>query len=233
MARNRVRLADEVVDLEAKGKKHFDALHAAQEGQRKAEADLANIERCINRDQEDFQKERDEWARAKAELIKARENAELAKLAAEKETAEALNKVAELNAKLSEVEARPSSEEEWFAIWKESKACETFVNQVGSTTHKMGMDDAHKRMKAAFAKSHPSFSWAEAMASYKALLEEEDRAILAELNIALSDEDEDVAEEVAGEDQQPGVARSEEPTRSTNEQTDPQLLRPCFLFILH
>ena len=49
-----VRLAEEVADLEAKGKKHFDKLYAAQEGQRIAEAKLANIEICMKQDQEDI-----------------------------------------------------------------------------------------------------------------------------------------------------------------------------------
>ena len=184
MARNRVRLAEEVATLEAKGKKHFDALHAAQEGQRIAEANFANIERCIKRDQEEFQKDRDGWALEKAKLVKAKEDAEMAKLAAEKQTADALSKVVELNAALAELEARPSSEDEWFAAY-----CETFVNQVGSAAHKMGVDDALKRMKAALAKSHPSFSWSAAMESYKALQDAEDQALLAELNIDLSEDE--------------------------------------------
>lgn len=59
MAKNRVHLAEEVDDINKKGKKHFTELHATQEGQRIAEANLANIERCIKRDQEDFQAKRD------------------------------------------------------------------------------------------------------------------------------------------------------------------------------
>lgn len=58
-------------------------MHDAREGKRIAEANLANIERCIKRDQEDFQKERDQWALDKAKLIKAKEDAEVAKLTAE------------------------------------------------------------------------------------------------------------------------------------------------------
>ena len=71
-----------------------------------------------------------------------------------------------------------------------------------------------KRLKEALAKSHPSFSWSEDV---------EDQALLAELNINLSDSEEavDVEEEAIGEDQQPEVARSEELVGSTNEQTNP------------
>lgn len=47
MAKNRVHLAEEVDDLSKKGKKHFDEVHAAKEGQRIVEANLTNIERCI------------------------------------------------------------------------------------------------------------------------------------------------------------------------------------------
>ncbi|XP_057248943.1 uncharacterized protein LOC125495191 [Beta vulgaris subsp. vulgaris] len=217
----------EVATLEAKGKKHFDELHAAKEGQRIAGANLANAERCIKRDQEDFQTERDGCALEKAALIKAKEEAELAKLAADEQAAAALNKVAELNAALAELEKQPKTGDEWFAAWKETKACETFVNQVGSIAQKMGHDDALKRLKEALAKSHPCFSWSEAMASYKTLQDAEDQAIIAELNIYLSEgseeaaEVEEAAEEAVEEDQGQGVARSEELNESTNEQTDP------------
>lgn len=50
MAKNRVHLAEEVDYLNKNGKKHFSELHAAQEGHRIAEANLANIERSIKRD---------------------------------------------------------------------------------------------------------------------------------------------------------------------------------------
>ena len=65
------------------------------------------------------------------------------------------------------------------------------------------------------------------MASYKALLEEEDRALLSELNITLTDDDDDddeAADEVAGEDQQPEVARCAELSGSNNEQTNPPVV---------
>lgn len=91
-----MHLVEEVADLEAKGKKHFDEVHAAKEGQRSAEANLANAERCIKRDQEDFQGEHDKWAIENADLIKAKEDALLAKLAAEAEASEAQTKIAEL-----------------------------------------------------------------------------------------------------------------------------------------
>ena len=171
-----------------------------------------------------IQKERAQWALDKARLIKDKEDADLEKLATNKQTAEALNKVSELMSKLAEIEARPATQDEWFAAWKKSKACETFVNQISSAAQKMGQDDALKRLKEALAKSHPSFSWSEAMASYKALQEVEDQTLLAELNINLSEDSEeavDAEEEAIGEDQQPEVARSEELAGSTNEQADP------------
>lgn len=217
MAKNRVHLSEEVEDLETNGKKHFSELHKAKEGQRKAEADLANIERCIKRDQEDFQTERDKWAAEKIDLIATKDKAVLDKLGAEAQTEEAPKKVAELMARLAEVEKFLKIENEWFVAWRESKACETVAKQVGSAAQKMGEDDALKRMKTALAKSHPSFSWDEAMASYKVLADAEDQSLLAELNIALS---EDESDEVEEGDPQPEVARSEELTGSSNEQAD-------------
>lgn len=59
VAKNRVHLAEEVEELNLKGKKHFKEVYDAKEDQRLAEAKLANIERCIKRDQEDFQGERE------------------------------------------------------------------------------------------------------------------------------------------------------------------------------
>lgn len=54
MAKSRVHLAEEVEELNLKGKKHFKEVYDAKEGQRLAEAKLSNIERCIKRDQDDF-----------------------------------------------------------------------------------------------------------------------------------------------------------------------------------
>lgn len=143
----------------------------------------------------------------------------MAKLAAEQQTAAALKQVTELMARLAEVKKLPCIEEEWFASWKETKDCEVFCNQVGSAAQKMGEDDALGLMKKALAKSHPSFAWDEAMASYKALADAEDQALLTELNIGLSDDDLGEAEE---EHPSTAVAGSEELTGSTNEPpTDP------------
>ena len=91
-------------------------------------------------------------------MIKEKEDAELAKLAANAQTDEARKKVSELMTQLAELEKAPKSEEEWFATWQTTKACEEFVNEVGSTAQKMGVDDGLKRMKAALARSYPSFS---------------------------------------------------------------------------
>lgn len=132
MAKNRVHLAEEVADLEAKGKKHFDEVHAAKEGQRIAEAKLANVERCIKRDREDFQGKRDKWAIENAGLIKSKEEAVLAKLAAEVKTSEAQQKVVELVARLAEMEKQVRTEEEWLNSWRASKASETFANELGA-----------------------------------------------------------------------------------------------------
>lgn len=49
-ARKRVQLADEVEDLQTKGKTHFDDLYQAKEGQRIAEFKLADAERPIRND---------------------------------------------------------------------------------------------------------------------------------------------------------------------------------------
>lgn len=133
-------------------------LHTAKEGQRVAEANLANIERCIKRDQEDFQVERDTWAVEKASLIAAKEDVVTAKLAAEVKTTEAQRQVTELMAWLAKIEKLVCTEEEWFNSWRDSRACETFTNQVDATAQKMGEDDALGRMKKAMAGSHPSFS---------------------------------------------------------------------------
>ncbi|XP_048491360.2 uncharacterized protein LOC125492693 [Beta vulgaris subsp. vulgaris] len=224
VARNKVHLAEKVSDLEAKGKKHFTALHAAEQAQRVAEADLANAKRCIARDQDDFKAERAQWDVAKQKLIKEKDEAVIAKVVAEAQVAEAQTKITDLQFKLAELEKASKSEDEWFAGWKETKACELFVNEVGSTAQKMGVDDALKRMKAALERSHPSLPWSEVMGSYEALLKEEDQAILSELHIALSDDDDDDdedVEEVAEDDQGQGVAKSEEHHGSTNDQTDP------------
>lgn len=169
LAKNRVHMAEEVEDIEAKGKKHFDEVHAAKEGHRVAEAKLANIERCIKRDQEDFQGERDKWATEKAGQIKSKEVAVLAKLAAEVKTSEAQQKVAELVAHLAEIEKQVQTEEEWFKSWRASKAYETFANEVGAEAQKMGEDDALKRMKKALAGSHPDLPWDSVISSYQAL----------------------------------------------------------------
>lgn len=93
MAKNRVHLVEEVDDLSKKGKKHFDEVHAAKEGQRIVEANLTNIERCIKWDQEDFQAERDKWTAERDDLVTVREEVMLAKLATETKTVEALNKL--------------------------------------------------------------------------------------------------------------------------------------------
>ncbi|XP_057248331.1 uncharacterized protein LOC104891287 [Beta vulgaris subsp. vulgaris] len=227
VARNKVHLTDKVSDLEARGKKHYEELRAAKEGQRIAEADLVKAKHCIDRDQEDFKAERAQWDLAKQKLIKERDEAVIAKTAAEARVVEAEGQITQLRFQLAELEKAPKTEDQWFAGWKETKACELFVNEVGSTAQKMGVDDALKRMKAALGRSHPSLSWSEVMGSYEALLKEEDQAILSELHIALSDDDddgddeEDDAEEVvADEGQDQGVARSEEHHGSTNDQTD-------------
>ncbi|XP_057248242.1 uncharacterized protein LOC125493659 [Beta vulgaris subsp. vulgaris] len=223
VARNKVRLADKVSDLEARGKKHYEELRAAKEGQRIAEADLVNAKRCIDRDQEDFKAERVQWDLAKQNLIKERDEAVIAKTAAEARVVEAEGKITELRFQLAELEKAPKTEDQWFVGWKETKACADFVNEVGSTAQKMGVDDALKRMKAALARSHPSLPWSEVKGSYDALLKEEDQALLAELHIALSDEDddEDDGEEAeVAEEQDQGVARSEDHHGSTNDQTD-------------
>lgn len=107
-------MAEEVGDLNHKGKKHYDEVHAAKEGQRVAEAKLANIERCIKRDQEDFQAK-------ETILVAAKEEAVLAKLAAEVKTVDALKQVAELMARLSEVEKLAQTEEAWFTSWKRAR----------------------------------------------------------------------------------------------------------------
>lgn len=104
MAKNRVHLVEEVDDLSKKGKKHFDEVHAAKEGQRIVEANLTNIERCIKWDQEDFQAERDKWTAERDDLVTVREEVMLAKLATETKTVEALKQVAELLARLFETE---------------------------------------------------------------------------------------------------------------------------------
>lgn len=114
VAKNRVHLDEEVEDLHLKGKKHFDEVHQANEGKRIAEANLANIERCIKRDQENFQAERDNWKNEKIGLIAAKDDAALAKLAAEARPTDAENRVAELLARLAEVEKLARTEEEWF-----------------------------------------------------------------------------------------------------------------------
>ncbi|XP_048498688.2 uncharacterized protein LOC125496860 isoform X1 [Beta vulgaris subsp. vulgaris] len=226
VARNKVHLAEKVSDLEAKGKKHFTALHAAEQAQRVAEADLAHAKRCIARDQDDFKAERAQWDEAKRKLIKEKDEAVIAKVAAEAQVAEAQTKITDLQFKLAKLEKASKSEDEWFAGWKETKACELFVNEVGSTAQQMGVDGALKRMKAALERSHPSLPWSEVMGSYEALLKEEDQAILSELHIGLSDDDddgdeEDVEEEaVADKGQDQGVARSEEHHGSTNDPTD-------------
>ncbi|XP_048491363.1 uncharacterized protein LOC125492696 [Beta vulgaris subsp. vulgaris] len=223
VARNKVHLADKVSDLEARGKKHYEELRAAREGQRIAEADLVNAKRCIDRDQEDFKAEPAQWDLAKQALIKERDEAVIAKTAAEARVVEAEGKITELRFQLAELEKAPKTEDQWFAGWKETKACTDFVNEVGSTAQKMGVDDALKRMKAALARSHPSLPWSEVKGSYDALLREEDQALLAELHIALSDEDddEDGDEAEVAEEQDQGVARSEEHHDSTNDQTEP------------
>lgn len=93
-----------------------------------------------------------------------------------------------------------------------------FANEVNSKAHKMGEDDALDRMKKAFAESHPTFAWDAAMASYQVLANAEDAAILAKLNIGLSDGESNDAE---GEDPPTKLGRSEELTGSTNDLTDP------------
>lgn len=74
------------------------------------------------------------------------------------------------------------------------EACEAFSNQVGSAAQKMGEDDALDKMKKALAESHHTFAWDEAMASYKALVDAEDAALLTELNIGLSGSESDEAD---------------------------------------
>lgn len=111
-----MQLAEEVEDLQHKGKTHFDDLYEAKEGQRIAESRLADIEQCIKKDQEEFQAERDPWATEKVGLIAAKEAAVIAKLAAEVKTSEAESRVAELLAHLAEVEKLAQTEEQWFCL---------------------------------------------------------------------------------------------------------------------
>lgn len=178
-----------------RSKKHFKEVFDAKEGQRIVEANLANIEHCTKQDQEDFQGKKDKWATERADLIKAKEEAVLAQLVAERKTSEAQKQVVKLMARLAEDEKLARTEEEWCNSWRESKACEVFSNQVGSAAQKMGEEEALERMKKALAKSHPTFAWDEAMASYIVLADAEDAAIVVELNIRLSDEESGEAEE--------------------------------------
>lgn len=96
-------------------------------------------------------------------------------------------------ARVTELEKQVRPEEEWFNSWRASKACETFANEIGAEAQKMGEDDALKRMKKALAGSHPDLSWDSVVSSYQALAKAEDAALLAELNIGLSEEESDDA----------------------------------------
>lgn len=81
----------------------------------------------------------------------------------------------------------------------------------------MGEDDALDRMKQGLAESHPTFAWGEGMASYQALADAEDAAVLAELNIGLTNDESD---DVEGVDPPAEVGRSEKFTGSTDDPTD-------------
>lgn len=84
----------------------------------------------------------------------------------------------------------------------------------------MGEDDTLKRMKKALAGSHPDLSRDSVVSSYQALAKAEDAALLAELNIALSEDESDDAED-AEEVVPTDAVRSQELTGSTSDQTDP------------
>lgn len=82
----------------------------------------------------------------------------------------------------------------------------------------MGEDDALDRIEKAVPESHPSLPWDEVMAKYKSLTDTEDAAYLAELGIALDEEEFGDAEEKANPIE---VGRFEELTGSTIDVVDP------------
>ena len=109
-----MQLVEEVEDIQQKSKTHIDDLYQAKEGQRIADSKLADIERCIKKDQADFQVERDTWAAERADLIAFKEKVIVAKLATEVRMSGAENRVVELLARLTEVEKLAPTEAKWF-----------------------------------------------------------------------------------------------------------------------
>lgn len=160
--RNRQALFDEVEDLRDKSRKHFDELSKALNENKIAESKLDDAEKAIKTDRENIKDERDQWKKTTTNLILARDRALIAKGDAEAKLTEEEQDLANVRFKLKVAEGKivaveeraKQSEEQWFAEWQTTHACDDYNVEVGHKSQ--GEDEALKR---ALVATCPSLEW--------------------------------------------------------------------------